>query len=92
MNLVCQEYAACKVPPNSDQTNNQQGGVLILSEFCGAAQSLSGALMVNPWNTADVAEAIHTALTMSPQERQAFTRLKTFLTLLRIVNRVPRTD
>lgn len=65
MNLVCQEYAVCKNTPST-----AGGGVLILSEFCGAAQSLSGAVMVNPWNTADLADAINTALTLTPQERQ----------------------
>eukprot|EP00026_Physarum_polycephalum_P003662 Phypoly_transcript_03675.p1 GENE.Phypoly_transcript_03675~~Phypoly_transcript_03675.p1 ORF type:complete len:768 (+),score=94.00 Phypoly_transcript_03675:155-2305(+) len=69
MNLVCQEYAVCKSPPNSEQAKTD-GGVLILSEFCGAAQSLSGAVMVNPWNTADLADAINMALTLTPQERQ----------------------
>jgi trehalose-6-phosphate synthase len=44
-------------------------GVLILSEFAGSAQSLSGAIRVNPWNTEEVATAIHTALTLSPIER-----------------------
>jgi len=66
MNLVCQEYAVCKSQPST----SQDGGVLILSEFCGAAQSLSGAVMVNPWNTKDLADAIHMALTITPQERQ----------------------
>jgi trehalose-6-phosphate synthase len=33
-------------------------GVLILSEFAGSAQSLSGAIRVNPWNTDQLAGAI----------------------------------
>ena len=69
MNLVCQEYAVCNSLPNSEQAGTK-GGVLILSEFCGAAQSLSGAVMVNPWNTADLADAINMALNLTPQERQ----------------------
>lgn len=44
-------------------------GVLILSEFAGSAQSLSGAIRVNPWNTEELSTAIHTALTLSPMER-----------------------
>lgn len=62
MNLVSYEYVAC-----------QQGrhGVLVLSEFAGAAQSLgAGALLVNPWNISDVAAAIETALDMDIEERK----------------------
>ncbi len=43
-------------------------GVLVLSEFAGAAQSLgAGAILVNPWNITDMAAAIQDALTMSEQ-------------------------
>lgn len=46
-------------------------GVLVLSEFAGAAQSLgAGAILVNPWNITDMAAAIEDALTMSDQVRQ----------------------
>ncbi|KAF2070095.1 hypothetical protein CYY_008590 [Polysphondylium violaceum] len=61
MNLVAQEYIV-------SQTDKK--GVLILSEFTGASQSLSGAVMINPWNTEEVAESINTALTMSKEERE----------------------
>ncbi|KAK9830458.1 hypothetical protein WJX72_011880 [[Myrmecia] bisecta] len=62
MNLVSYEYVAC-------QSDN--AGVLILSEFAGAAQSLgAGAILVNPWNITDMAAAIEDALTMSDQERR----------------------
>ena len=62
MNLVSYEYVAC-------QSDN--AGVLVLSEFAGAAQSLgAGALLVNPWNISDVAQAIEDALTMSKEERR----------------------
>lgn len=45
-------------------------GVLVLSEFAGAAQSLgAGAILVNPWNITDLAAAIEDALTMSEQVR-----------------------
>lgn len=61
MNLVSYEYIACQ---------EERHGVMILSEFAGAAQSLSnGALVTNPWNTEELAEAIHTAVTMSDEER-----------------------
>lgn len=62
MNLVSYEYIACQ------QENH---GVLILSEFAGAAQSLHGAKIVNPWNTEDVAQAIYEALTMRAEDRAA---------------------
>jgi len=40
-------------------------GVLVLSEFAGAAQSLgAGAILVNPWNITDLATAIEHSLTM----------------------------
>ena len=45
-----------------------RAGVLVLSEFAGAAQSLgAGAILVNPWNVTDMAAAIEDALTMSDQ-------------------------
>jgi len=61
MNLVSYEYIA---------TQRKRHGVMILSEFTGAAQSLNGALIVNPWNTEDLANAIHDAVTMSPEQRE----------------------
>lgn len=45
-------------------------GVLILSEFAGSAQSLSGAMVINPWNTEDLAVNIHQALSMCRTERE----------------------
>ena len=50
MNLVSYEYIV-------SQQNNH--GVLVLSEFAGAAQSLNGSIIVNPWNTEELANAIH---------------------------------
>ena len=62
MNLVSYEYIA---------TQQKRHGALILSEFTGAAQSLSGSLIVNPWNTDELAGAIHQAVTMSEEQRWA---------------------
>ena len=46
-------------------------GVLILSEFTGASQSLgAGAILVNPWNITDLSAAISDALTMTDAERR----------------------
>ncbi|KAG6487460.1 hypothetical protein ZIOFF_056046 [Zingiber officinale] len=62
MNLVSYEFVACQ---------GEKKGVLILSEFAGAAQSLgAGALLVNPWNIAEVSASIGYALNMSPDERE----------------------
>lgn len=45
--------------------NSLCSGVLVLSEFAGAAQSLgAGAILVNPWNITDLASAIEHSLTM----------------------------
>jgi trehalose 6-phosphate synthase len=61
MNLVAKEYVAAQDPLDP--------GVLILSKFAGAAQQLSGAIIVNPNDKLEVAEAIRDALAMSQQER-----------------------
>ena len=68
MNLVSYEYIACQ---------QDRKGVLILSEFAGAAQSLNGALIVNPWNTEDLSEAIKESLTL-PEEKREFNFKKLF--------------
>lgn len=60
MNLVSFEYIA---------TQKKRKGVLILSEFAGAAQSLNGSLVVNPWNTEELARAYHEAVSMSDEQR-----------------------
>ncbi len=63
MNLVAKEYCACALEEN---------GVLILSEFAGAAAELQrGALMVNPFDIEGVADAIYQAFTMDVEERRA---------------------
>ena len=60
MNLVSFEYIACQ---------EKRHGSLILSEFVGSAQSLSGSLIVNPWNVNDMARAMQKSLTMEDWER-----------------------
>ncbi|KAK3119874.1 hypothetical protein QOZ80_9AG0676870 [Eleusine coracana subsp. coracana] len=61
MNLVSYEYVA---------RQESKKGVLILSKFAGAAQSLgAGAILVNPWNITEVAESIRHALEMASDER-----------------------
>jgi len=71
MNLVSYEYIA---------TQRDRHGVMILSEFTGAAQSLNGSIIVNPWNTEELANAIHEAVTMSPEQREAnFKKLERYV-------------
>lgn len=61
MNLVAKEYVASR---------HDNGGVLILSQFTGAARELSDALLVNPFAVDEIAQAIHTALEMPNKERE----------------------
>lgn len=61
MNLVAKEYVA---------TQNDDPGVLILSEMAGAAAELNEAIIINPADPKETAEAIHTALEMGREERQ----------------------
>ncbi|MGB0993055.1 MAG: bifunctional alpha,alpha-trehalose-phosphate synthase (UDP-forming)/trehalose-phosphatase [Akkermansiaceae bacterium] len=63
MNLVAKEYIDCK-----RKQQNARAGVLILSEFAGAAQEMSHALLVNPHDTGGVAKTIEQALAMSKDE------------------------
>jgi len=61
MNLVAFEYTACQY---------ERCGVLILSEFAGCAKTLgAGAIVVNPWDLHDTAEAINDAMNMELDER-----------------------
>jgi trehalose 6-phosphate synthase len=61
MNLVAKEFIAAR---------SDEQGALILSHFTGAARELSDAVLVNPYDTDAVAQAMHTALTMSPEEQR----------------------
>jgi trehalose 6-phosphate synthase len=73
MNLVAKEYVAAQDP--------QDPGVLILSKFAGAAEELTDAIIVNPNDKVEVAEAIQHALHMSQEERVA--RWQAMLKVLR---------
>ncbi|MGN6316711.1 alpha,alpha-trehalose-phosphate synthase (UDP-forming) [Trinickia sp.] len=61
MNLVAKEFLAAQDPTDP--------GVLVLSRFAGAAEQLKEAVLVNPYDTQEMAEAIQRALTMPIQER-----------------------
>jgi len=60
MNLVAKEFVAAR---------NDGDGALILSNFTGASRELRGCLIVNPYDSDEIAEAIRQALEMDPQER-----------------------
>jgi trehalose 6-phosphate synthase len=59
MNLVAKEYVACR----SDET-----GALVLSEFTGAADELSGAFLVNPHDIEGLKDTIVQAATVAPAD------------------------
>ena len=62
MNLVAKEYCASRT---------ENGGVLILSEFAGAAEQLTrGAIFVNPYDEEETADAIYRALHMDDEHRR----------------------
>lgn len=60
MNLVAKEFIASR---------DDENGVLILSQFTGASRELRGAIIVNPYDIEEMADAIHLSLTMEPGER-----------------------
>jgi trehalose-6-phosphate synthase len=60
MNLVAKEFIVAR---------DDESGSLILSTFTGAAGELPDALLVNPYDIQQLADAIRTALEMSPEER-----------------------
>jgi trehalose 6-phosphate synthase len=62
MNLVAKEYVAAQDPDDP--------GVLVLSRFAGAAREMGEALLVNPYDTGEVAECLQRALHMPLAERK----------------------
>jgi trehalose 6-phosphate synthase len=75
MNLVAKEYVAAKAEADGSEVEGGQEGVLVLSEFAGAARDLPEALVINPYDTEEFAEAIHRAIEMEPKERR-MTRMR----------------
>ena len=61
MNLVCKEYVAAQV---------DEDGVLVLSEFAGAAVQLHEAVLTNPYSHCSMDDAIIQALEMQSLERK----------------------
>ncbi len=61
MNLVAKEFVAAR---------GDEQGVLVLSEFTGAARELTDAVLVNPFDVQQTADALHAALTMPADEQR----------------------
>ena len=61
MNLVAKEFIASR---------HDEHGVLVLSEFTGAARELEHAVHVNPFAVDAFADALHVALLMSPEDQR----------------------
>ncbi|MCY4575734.1 MAG: trehalose-6-phosphate synthase [Chloroflexi bacterium] len=61
MNLIAKEFVAAQ---------GADPGVLVLSRFCGAAETMKEALIVNPYDLEGTAEAMHSALSMTHRERR----------------------
>ena len=71
MNLVAKEFVAAR---------EDERGVLVLSQFTGAARELTEALLVNPYDIDEASSALVTALTMSPDEqRERMRSMRAFL-------------
>lgn len=62
MNLVAKEYVAAQ--------DAEDPGVLVLSKFAGAAEELSEAILVNPYDNDEVAQSLQRALNLKKEERQ----------------------
>jgi trehalose-6-phosphate synthase len=62
MNLVAKEFVAAR---------DDEQGVLILSRFTGASRELRDALLINPYDTEQLADTIHFALEMDPDQKSA---------------------
>ncbi|MCC7548964.1 MAG: trehalose-6-phosphate synthase [Burkholderiales bacterium] len=75
MNLVAKEFIAAR---DDDQ------GVLILSQFTGAARELADALIVNPYDIDQAAAALHLALDMTPEEQRV--RMRSMRSLVQEFN------
>jgi trehalose 6-phosphate synthase len=61
MNLVAKEFVAAR---------DDEGGVLVLSSFTGASRELTEALVVNPYDLDEAAEAMRRALEMKKSEQR----------------------
>ena len=75
MNLVAKEFVSAR---------DDESGVLVLSQFTGAARELPEALIVNPYDTDECAAALYMALSMPEGEQRA--RMRMMRSLIREFN------
>ena len=75
MNLVAKEFVAAR---------DDEQGVLVLSQFAGAAGELNEALIVNPYHIEQTAKALYQALTMPPAEQRE--RMRSMRAMVRDFN------
>ncbi|HEX2721216.1 MAG TPA: trehalose-6-phosphate synthase, partial [Candidatus Deferrimicrobium sp.] len=75
MNLVAKEFVAAR---------DDEDGVLILSQFAGASRELKDAVIVNPYDIEQMADAICLSLRMEPAERSE--RMRRMRTNIRVYN------
>jgi trehalose 6-phosphate synthase/phosphatase len=68
MNLVPYEYEVCRHGLEDHAPDVES--MLVVSEFTGCSNSMSGALRVNPWNVEDTADHVYRALVMKPEEKR----------------------
>lgn len=72
MNLVAFEFVASQTP--------QKCGVLVLSEFAGAARFLGGKYQFNPSNLSEMSDSIYRAVSSSYEEkREEYVKLAEFV-------------
>jgi trehalose 6-phosphate synthase len=75
MNLVAKEYGASR---------HDLDGVLVLSQFTGAARELTSAVVMNPFSVEGIADAVHRALSMQRAEREE--RMRSLRASVRVHN------
>ena len=75
MNLVAKEFVAAR---------EDEGGVLVLSQFTGAARELTEALIVNPYDLEEASAALATAVHMTAPERRM--RMRSMRSMLAELN------
>ena len=61
MNLVSYEYVACQ---------DERAGILVISQYAGASETLDHCLVINPWDIDEFSEMIKRAVEMGPDERR----------------------
>lgn len=80
MNLVAKEFVACQI--------NQPPGVLIVSPFAGAGETMHEALICNPYEINEAAEVLHRFVNKYPYVLETSARNKTHEIIMHLYNTV----